>query len=108
MAGLSVKAGRSHSSAEYRWPRSMAWPTPGSMPTRASGRVETYGALPVRMFCINTKLNASSVQPALTALPARPHPGNILLPLLALALGGFGIGLTEFAASGLLPQIAHD
>lgn len=60
------------------------------------------------MFSINTKLNASSVQPALTALPARPHPGNVLLPLLALALGGFGIGLTEFAASGLLPQIAHD
>jgi DHA1 family inner membrane transport protein len=29
------------------------------------------------------------------------------LPLLALALGGFGIGLTEFIASGLLPQIAH-
>ncbi len=30
------------------------------------------------------------------------------MPLLALALGGFGIGLTEFIPSGLLPQIAHD
>nr|WP_269328177.1 MFS transporter [Kineosporia mesophila] len=28
--------------------------------------------------------------------------------LLALALGGFAIGLTEFAAMGLLPQVAQD
>ncbi|MBG0564581.1 MFS transporter [Actinoplanes aureus] len=28
--------------------------------------------------------------------------------LLALSLGGFGLGLTEFAAMGLLPQIAQD
>ncbi|GIJ43778.1 MFS transporter [Virgisporangium aliadipatigenens] len=28
--------------------------------------------------------------------------------LLALALGGFGIGLTEFAAMGLLPELARD
>jgi DHA1 family inner membrane transport protein len=28
--------------------------------------------------------------------------------LLALALGGFGIGLTEFGIVGLLPQIAAD
>ncbi|GAA4394617.1 MFS transporter [Tsukamurella soli] len=30
------------------------------------------------------------------------------LPLLALALGGFGIGTTEFVAMGLLPDIAGD
>ncbi|GMA32730.1 MFS transporter [Litorihabitans aurantiacus] len=30
------------------------------------------------------------------------------LALLALALGGFGIGTTEFVAMGLLPQIAQD
>lgn len=30
------------------------------------------------------------------------------LALLALALGGFGIGSTEFVAMGLLPNIAHD
>ena len=30
------------------------------------------------------------------------------LALLALALGGFGIGATEFVALGLLPNIAHD
>ncbi|GAA2619156.1 MFS transporter [Paractinoplanes durhamensis] len=28
--------------------------------------------------------------------------------LLALALGGFGLGLTEFAAMGLLPEVARD
>ena len=28
--------------------------------------------------------------------------------LLALALGGFGIGLTEFGIMGLLPEIARD
>ena len=30
------------------------------------------------------------------------------LGLLALALGGFGIGLTEFGILGLLPEVAHD
>lgn len=33
-------------------------------------------------------------------------PARARLALLALALGGFGIGSTEFVASGLLPQIA--
>jgi DHA1 family inner membrane transport protein len=33
---------------------------------------------------------------------------RIRLALLALAVGGFGIGTTEFAAMGLLPQIATD
>lgn len=28
--------------------------------------------------------------------------------LIALALGGFGIGLTEFVIMGLLPDVAHD
>lgn len=35
-------------------------------------------------------------------------PARIRLALLALALGGFGIGATEFVASGLLPNIAAD
>jgi DHA1 family inner membrane transport protein len=35
-------------------------------------------------------------------------PARTRLALLALALGGFGIGSTEFVAMGLLPQIAHD
>lgn len=35
-------------------------------------------------------------------------PARIRLALLALALGGFGIGLTEFVAMGLLPQLASD
>jgi len=35
-------------------------------------------------------------------------PARIRIALLALALGGFGIGATEFVALGLLPNIAHD
>nr|WP_218881749.1 MFS transporter [Leifsonia shinshuensis] len=35
-------------------------------------------------------------------------PARTRLALLALALGGFGIGSTEFVAMGLLPNIAHD
>ena len=30
------------------------------------------------------------------------------IALFALALGGFGIGLTEFGTIGLLPQIGSD
>ncbi|MCX7521119.1 MFS transporter [Microbacterium sp. STN6] len=35
-------------------------------------------------------------------------PGRIRLALLALALGGFAIGSTEFVAMGLLPNLAAD
>lgn len=35
-------------------------------------------------------------------------PARTRLALLALALGGFGIGTTEFVAMGLLPQIAQN
>ncbi|GGF25991.1 MFS transporter [Subtercola lobariae] len=35
-------------------------------------------------------------------------PARVRLALLALTLGGFGIGCTEFVAMGLLPNIAHD
>ncbi|WP_349898557.1 MFS transporter [Parafrigoribacterium soli] len=35
-------------------------------------------------------------------------PARTRLALLALALGGFGIGATEFVAMGLLPNLAHD
>ncbi|GAA1803426.1 MFS transporter [Agromyces neolithicus] len=35
-------------------------------------------------------------------------PARVRWALLALALGGFGIGSTEFVAMGLLPDIAHD
>jgi MFS transporter, DHA1 family, inner membrane transport protein len=46
-----------------------------------------------------------------THLPDAPStlsPARIRLALLALALGGFGIGATEFVAMGLLPNIAQD
>jgi DHA1 family inner membrane transport protein len=35
-------------------------------------------------------------------------PARTCLALLALALGGFGIGTTEFVAMGLLPDVARD
>src|SRR5690349_4293974 len=35
-------------------------------------------------------------------------PTRVRLALLALALGGFGIGSTEFVAMGLLPEIGRD
>lgn len=42
---------------------------------------------------------------ATTSAPAPENP-HLRLALLALALGGFAIGTTEFVAMGLLPQIA--
>ena len=43
-----------------------------------------------------------SVPSALVA----PQPAVLKLAILALALGGFGIGTNEFVAMGLLPDIA--
>lgn len=40
--------------------------------------------------------------------PTRMSSARTRLALFALALGGFGIGSTEFVAMGLLPNIAHD
>ncbi|WP_159605473.1 MFS transporter [Agromyces humi] len=40
--------------------------------------------------------------------PTTLSPARIRFALLALALGGFGIGCTEFVAMGLLPDIAED
>lgn len=47
---------------------------------------------------------------ASAAAESRPAlaPGRVRLALLALALGGFGIGATEFVAMGLLPEIARE
>lgn len=52
----------------------------------------------------------------MSATPAPPQsastgplsPGRTRLALFALALGGFGIGTTEFVAMGLLPDFARD
>ncbi len=44
-------------------------------------------------------------------VPAKVHaagPRRVPSGLVALALGGFGIGLTEFLIAGLLPQVASD
>lgn len=45
--------------------------------------------------------------PAPDTEPAAPTPRRVALAILALALGGFGIGVTEFAAMGLLRSIAE-
>ena len=45
-------------------------------------------------------------QPAVAAAPL--PPGRLRLVILAMSLGAFAIGTTEFASMGLLPQIAHD
>jgi DHA1 family inner membrane transport protein len=45
----------------------------------------------------------TTTAPAPTAAPARRHFG---LAVLALAMGGFAIGTTEFVTMGLLPQVA--
>lgn len=42
-----------------------------------------------------------------TAAPAPPRARNLALVVLALLLGGFGVGITEFVTMGLLPQIAE-
>ncbi len=42
-----------------------------------------------------------------TVPPLQLSPRRVRLALLALALGGFAIGSTEFVAMGLLPNIAH-
>ena len=42
------------------------------------------------------------------ARPGRPHTHHLALVVIALVLGGFGIGITEFVTMGLLPQIAED
>jgi len=52
---------------------------------------------------VTTEIDTASAAPASALSPARAR-----LALLALALGGFGIGTTEFVAMGLLPQIARD
>ncbi|HWU47316.1 MAG TPA: MFS transporter [Humibacter sp.] len=40
--------------------------------------------------------------------PPTLSPARVRVALLALALGGFAIGITEFVAMGLLPNIAQD
>jgi DHA1 family inner membrane transport protein len=53
-----------------------------------------------------TTAQDSPVAPAWS--PVTLSPARTRLALLALALGGFAIGSTEFVAMGLLPNLAHD
>ena len=43
-----------------------------------------------------------------SARPEHPHPRHLGLVVIALVLGGVGIGISEFVTMGLLPQIAED
>ncbi|CAN5137403.1 MFS transporter [soil metagenome] len=44
----------------------------------------------------------------MSSTPSTLSPARVRLAILALAVGGFGIGLTEFVAMGLLPNLAAD
>ena len=46
--------------------------------------------------------------PSALAAPESPTAVPVALSLSALALGGFGIGTTEFATMGVLPDVASD
>lgn len=50
-------------------------------------------------------MTLTSSRPVKTAMVA-PHPPVLKLAVLALAVGAFGIGTTEFVAMGLLPEMA--
>ena len=52
-------------------------------------------------------LETTDVRPDRTVEPAKP-PVPLAVVIIVLALGGFGIGTTEFVAMGLLPNIADD
>jgi MFS transporter, DHA1 family, inner membrane transport protein len=57
----------------------------------------------------STASASTLTSPAAPAHPTAGLPGVRVRPaLLALALGGFTIGTTEFATMGLLPQISRD
>ncbi|MET0590703.1 MAG: MFS transporter [Naasia sp.] len=52
-------------------------------------------------------LNTASF-PTITGSIRTISPARVRMALLALALGGFGIGCTEFVAMGLLPELSRD
>ena len=56
-----------------------------------------------------SRVSSHSLSAAPSRAPGRLTTGApvILWPLLALALGSFGIGTTEFVSMGLLPDIAR-
>lgn len=50
----------------------------------------------------------SAPRTALLQVVNAPGPAGTRLAIFALAMGGFGVGTTEFASMGLLPFIAED
>src|SRR6476469_6368132 len=51
-------------------------------------------------------LAAEVSDPAVTARPAEPSTLRVVVAVVALAIGGFAIGTTEFVTMGVLPDIA--
>ncbi|MET0901565.1 MAG: MFS transporter [Mycobacterium sp.] len=51
-------------------------------------------------------MTLTSPRPSVSPAVVAPPPAVLRLAVFALALGGFGIGTTEFVAMGLLPDIA--
>ena len=55
---------------------------------------------------LHESVTSTATTTASTAVAASPRTGWHVPAMLALALGGFGIGTTEFVTMGLLPDIA--
>ncbi|MGY4647352.1 MFS transporter [Mycobacterium sp. URHB0021] len=51
-------------------------------------------------------MTSTAARPSVPSALVAPQPAVLKLAILALALGGFGIGTNEFVAMGLLPDIA--
>src|SRR5690554_6275643 len=76
----------------------------------------TYACDQARCRAITPLAHSDRLPPHMSATPplssrastALMSPGRTRIALLALALGGFGIGTTEFVAMGLLPDLARD
>jgi MFS transporter, DHA1 family, inner membrane transport protein len=70
--------------------------------------------MPSRQLAATPRAGSDARPAAVRPLPGRPTAtfrGRDVPPwvsLLALAVGGFAIGTTEFASMGVLPDIAHD
>src|SRR5699024_2569444 len=94
-----------------RWTRQRSDPLPRSAhPARGPVRIVTLGHLNCRRAEIGNRL-VRSCSDRLRRSPMSEAPvsrGVYKFAVFALAIGAFGIGVTEFATMGLLPMIAEE
>src|SRR5699024_10646554 len=94
-----------------RWTRQRSDPLPLSAhPARGPVRIVTLGHLNCRRAEIGNRL-VRSCSHRLRRSPMSEAPvsrGVYKFAVFALAIGAFGIGVTEFATMGLLPMIAEE